>query len=294
MKTGTIAIIGRPNVGKSTLLNALLTEKISIVSNKPQTTRTRIVGVVHRPTAQLIFLDTPGLHKPTHLLNQRMVRTAWDTIREADLLYVMVEATAAPRSGELWLFEQIRRVLVEDHKPVFLIVSKVDLVKKPRLLPLLQAYGALAPWTEVVPLSAKVDINLDRLLDATETHLRDGLPVYDEDFLTDQSMRMMAAETIREKILHETSEEIPHSVAVEIEQFEESGKIVHIGAAIYVERETQKPIIVGKKGDRLKGIGTAARLDLERLMARKIYLELWVKVKKAWRENKDILLDLGY
>ncbi len=294
MKSGTIAIVGRPNVGKSTLLNALLTEKVSIVSNKPQTTRTRIVGVVHRPTAQLVYLDTPGLHRPSHLLNQRMVRLARDTIREADLLYVMVEGTHAPGASERWLIDQIRPILLEDHTPVFLLLSKVDLVKKPKLLPLLEAYGSLLPWTEVIPLSAKVSINLDRLLDVTEAHLSEGHPVYDEDYLTDQSLRTLASETIREKILHETSKEVPHAVAVEIEQFDESRKVVHIGAAIYVERETQKPIIVGKRGDRLKVIGMAARVELEQLLGRKVYLELWVKVKNAWRENKDILLDLGY
>ena len=294
MKTGTIAIIGRPNVGKSTLLNTLLPEKISIVSDKPQTTRTRIVGVVHRPTSQLVLLDTPGLHEPTHLLNKRMVRTTWETIREADLLYMMVEATAPPRPGEHWIVEQVQRIVVKEQKPVFLLLSKVDLVKKPRLLPLIQAYRELAHWTEVVPVSAKERINIDRLLDSTETYLPEGPPLYDENFLTDQTLRTLASEIIREKILFATSEEIPHSVAVEIEQFQEEGKIAHLVATIYVERDTQKPIIVGRKGDRLKAVGTAARVDLERFVGKRIYLKLWVKVKRGWRENNDMLVDLGY
>jgi len=295
MKTGTVTIVGRPNVGKSTLLNAILKEKIAIVSDKPQTTRTRILGVAHLPGAQIAFLDTPGLHQPEHQLNKRMVRTAIDAIHEADLLYVMVDATAwQPKPGDRAAFKQIASELGANPPPCFLLINKVDLVRKPKLLPLIETYQGLFNWSEIVPISAKNGINVDRLLELTVRALGEGEAMYDEDTITDQPMRALAAEIIREKILMKTREEIPHSVAVEIDRFVEEGKLARIAATILVERETQKPIVIGRQGERLKEIGTEARVEMERLFGMKVFLELWVKVREAWREDEQILSALGY
>ncbi len=294
MKFGTVAIIGRPNVGKSTLLNALLKEKIAIVSNWPQTTRTRILGVVHLPDTQIAFLDTPGLHKPFHQLNKRMVRTALDTIREADLLYLMVEATAPPGSGDRLVIEQVEEVAGNGRVPVFLLINKVDLVKKPRLLPLIESYRRMRPWAEIVPLSAETGLNVDRLLEATVAALPEGEAQFGEDVLTDQSMRTLAAEVIREKILRKTREEIPYAVAVEIDLFHEVGKLNRISATVLVEKESQKAIVIGAHGERLKGVGTEARKELEGLFGGKVFLQLWVKVRSAWREDDQVLVELGY
>ena len=294
MKTGTVTIVGRPNVGKSTLLNALLKEKLAIVSDKPQTTRTRILGVVHRPDAQVLVLDTPGLHKPQYKLNSRMVRTAIETLGEADVIYVMVEAISPPGPGDRFVIEQVREAVKDGGPKVFLLINKVDAVNKARVLPLIDAYRTMADWEEVIPLSASMGINVDRLLDLTVKLLPEGQAPYGEDFLTDQPMRALAAELIREKILQQTREEVPYSVAVAIDRFEETQKLAKIAATILVEKDSQKAIVVGKGGQRLKEIGTAARLDMERLFGKKVFLELWVKVREGWREDEDALTELGY
>ena len=294
MKTGTVAIVGRPNVGKSTLLNALLKEKIAIISDKPQTTRTRILGVVHLADAQIVLLDTPGLHQARYRLNQRMVRTAVETMREADLLYVMVEATAAPGPGDRFVIEQVREAIGAGGRPAFLLINKVDLVNKARVLPLIESYRTMMDWNEVVPLSAQTGLNVDRLLELTVKVLPEGDPVYGEDVVTDQSMRTLAAEIIREKILQKTREEVPYSVAVEIDRFVEEGKLARIAATVLVEKESQKAIVIGKRGERLKAIGTYARIEMERLFGLKVFLELWVKVRPAWRQDELVLTELGY
>lgn len=294
MKTGTVAIIGRPNVGKSTLLNALLKEKIAIVSDKPQTTRTRILGVVHHPDAQIALLDTPGIHKPQHQLNRRMVRTTMDCIKEADLLYVMVDALAAPGPGDRFAIEQVREAQKGGRPPAFLLINKVDAVNKARVLPLIDTYRRMLDWSEIVPLSAKDGINVDRLLDLTVTMLPEGEAGYGEDMLTDQPMRTLAAEIVREKILNLTRDEVPYAVAVEITSFKEEGKLARIQASIFVERDSQKAIVIGKQGERLKTIGTEARIDMERLFGMKVFLELWVTVKESWREDEQMLVELGY
>jgi len=294
MKFGTVAIIGRSNVGKSTLLNRLLKEKIAIVSDKPQTTRTRILGVVHAPGAQIALLDTPGLHKPQHLLNRRMVKTAVDTLEEADLLYVLMEATSLPGPGDLLVVDHVKAALGKRQRPVILVVNKIDAVNKLKLLPVLEMYAKLFAWTEVVPVSAETGDNVERLLAVTVTRLPEGNAAYDDETITDQSMRTLAAEMIREKILKQTYEEVPHSAAVEIDQFVEEGKLARINASIFVEKESHKAILIGKQGERLKVVGTEARQDMEKLFGKKVFLEMWVKVREAWREDERALIELGY
>lgn len=294
MKCGTVAIIGRSNVGKSTLLNRLLNEKVAIVSDKPQTTRTRILGIAHVRDAQIAFLDTPGLHEPQHLLNRRMVRTALDTFDDADVMYAVVDATAQPGPGDRSVVRHLQEAVAKQRRPIFLAVNKVDLVNKSKLLPVLQNYSRLFPWTEIVPVSARSGDNVKRLLDITVALLPDGAGLYHEDMVTDQTMRTLAAELIREKILAQTYEEIPHAVAVEIEQFQETGKLARISAAILVEKESQKAIVIGKHGERLKEVGSAARKDMEHLFGMKVFLEMWVKVREAWREDEQVLMELGY
>jgi GTP-binding protein Era len=294
MKSGAVAIVGRSNVGKSTLLNRLLDEKIAIVSDKPQTTRTRILGVAHTRHAQIAFLDTPGFHEPQHLLNRRMVRTALDVFDDADLLYVLVDATGQPGPGDRAVIKHVQEAIARQSRPVLLVINKIDLVNKARLLPLIDNYARLFPWTEIIPVSARRGDNVGRLKELTVANLSEGVPVYGDDMVTDQSMRALAAELIREKILDETYEEIPHSIAVEIEQFQETKRMARISAAILVEKESQKAIVIGKHGERLKRVGTAARQDMERLFGIKVFLEMWVKVQDAWREDERVLAELGY
>ncbi|MBX3237349.1 MAG: GTPase Era [Nitrospiraceae bacterium] len=294
MKFGSVAIVGRSNVGKSTLLNRLLQEKIAIVSDKPQTTRTRILGVAHVDGAQIVFLDTPGLHEPRHLLNRRMVRTTLETFEDADVLYVVVDATSEPGPGDLAVIGHVREAVAKEARPVVLVINKVDVVNKMRLLPRMEQYARLYSWTEVVPLSAETGDNVDRLLSVTVALLPEGEAVYGDDMVTDQSMRTLAAELIREKILRQTYEEIPHSVAVEIEEFQETKKMARITAAVLVEKESQKGILIGKHGERLKQVGTEARQDMERIFGMKVFLQLWVKVRGSWREDERVLMELGY
>ncbi len=294
MKFGTVAIIGRSNVGKSTLLNRLLKEKIAIVSEKPQTTRTRILGVVHTSGAQIALLDTPGIHKPEHLLNRRMVRTTVETLEEADLLFVLMDATSLPGPGDLLVLDHVKAAMKKHIRPVILVLNKIDLVNKIKLLPVIHAYAKLFSWTEVIPVSAQTGDNVDRLLHVTVSYLSEGEAAYDDEMITDQSLRKLAAEMIREKLLRETHEEVPYAIAVEIDQFVEEGKLARIRASVLVERESHKAIVIGKQGERLKIVGTEARLDMERVFGMKVFLELWVKVREAWREDEHVLMELGY
>jgi len=294
MKFGTVAIIGRSNVGKSTLLNRLLKEKIAIVSEKPQTTRTRILGVVHVPGAQIALLDTPGIHKPEHLLNRRMIRTTVETLEEADLVFVLMDATSLPGPGDLMVLDHVKTASHKRPRPVMLVLNKIDLVNKLKLLPVIEAYAKLYPWTEVVPVSAQTGDNIDRLLEVTVSYLTEGDAAYDEETITDQSLRTLAAEMIREKLLRQTQEEVPYAIAVEIDQFVEEGKLARISASVLVERESHKAIVIGKHGERLKSVGTEARLDMEKVFGMKVFLQLWVKVREAWREDEHALIELGY
>lgn len=290
-KSGFIALIGRPNAGKSTLLNQLVGQKIAIISDKPQTTRNKIIGVLTKPQYQVVFLDTPGIHKPHHKLGQMMVDTAINTLREVDLIYYLVDTTVPFGGGEEYILEKLQKVTT----PVFLLVNKIDCLKKTELLPLLDFYRKKKDWTEIVPISALSGENLDQLLEATLPYLEEGPQYYPADALTDQPERVLVSELIREKIILATQEEIPHSVAVTIEQMEQrSESLLYIGANIFVERSSQKAIIIGKKGEMLKNIGTQARYEIERLLGNKVFLELWVKVKADWRNNNRSLREFGY
>lgn len=287
-KSGFIAIIGRPNVGKSTLMNCLLGEKISIISDKPQTTRNRIRGILTLPDAQLVFLDTPGIHKPLHKMNEIMVKTALGTYGEVDVIMLLVEATERPGAGDKFIIETLSKIKT----PVFLVINKVDLIAKERLLPLMQELSGLYPFAEIIPVSA-LKQDLGGLMDAILKRLPKGPKYFPDDQLTDQPERFVVTEIIREKIFELTKEEIPYSTAVVIEQMKEEPNLTSIHAMIYVDRDSQKGIVIGKNGALLKEIGTRARLDAEKLLGVKVFLQLWVKVKKGWRDDDHMLRDVG-
>jgi GTP-binding protein Era len=287
-RSGFIAIIGRPNVGKSTLMNCLLGEKISIISDKPQTTRNRIRGILTLPDAQLVFLDTPGIHKPLHKMNEIMVKAALGTYGEVDVIMLLVEATERPGAGDKFIIETLSKIKT----PVFLVINKVDLIAKERLLPLMQELSGLYPFAEIIPVSA-LKQDLGGLLDALLKRMPKGPKYFPDDQLTDQPERFVVTEIIREKIFELTKEEIPYSTAVVIEQMKEEPNLTSIHAMIYVERDSQKGIVIGKNGALLKEIGTRARLDAEKLLGVKVFLQLWVKVKKGWRDDDHMLRNVG-
>jgi len=296
MKSGQLAILGRPNVGKSTLLNALVQEKIAIVSDKPQTTRMPILGVGHYPEGQLVLVDTPGLHMPHHRLNAQMVQSALGILTQSDVVYVLVDSQVAPGPGDQYVIEQVTQANKEQaFQAVFLLLNKADAVSKSRLLPLIDQYRTRYPWTEIVPISAKTGLHVPRLIDLTFACLAETPTLmYEEDFLTSQSMRQMAGEIIREKVLASTHAELPYAVGVFIEEFQETKKLTRIQAVILVEKASQKGIVIGKGGHRLKNIGQQAREEMEKLFGMKIYMEMLVKVQAGWRDDSRILFDLGY
>jgi len=290
-KSGFIAILGRPNVGKSTFFNAIIGDKISIVANKPQTTRNRITGIRNFPDAQLIFLDTPGMHKPKSPLNRAMVQTAQDTIGDADVLLMMVEADANIGPHDLFLIE----ALAGSRGPVFLAINKIDRIEKPRLLPLIDQYSKLYDFAGIFPISALKNVGLDELLTSLKEALPEGPQLFPDDIATDATERFIAGEFIREQILLHTSQEIPYVSAVTIDAFkEEEGKnLIRISATIHVEKDSQKAIMIGKKGAMLKKIGTQARLAMENLFGAKVFLELFVRVKKDWTNSDRMLREFG-
>ena len=289
-RSGYAAIVGRPNVGKSTLLNTILGEKVSIVTPMPQTTRNRITGIRTQPDSQIIFLDTPGIHKPRQMLGETMNRLAYASLDEVEVVLFMVEPEA-PGDGDIFILEKLKGAA----KPVFLVINKADTVKKIELLPVIDAYSKLCAFAEVVPVSALRNEGVDVLIEAILKYLPEGPQLYPGDIVTDQMERFMASEIIREKIMENTREEVPHSAAVEIEEWTEREEgLVFIRANIYIEREGQKGIIIGKNGARLKSIGTRARHDIEGLLGTKVFLELWVKIKKDWRGDERALKELGF
>ncbi|MFZ5754739.1 MAG: GTPase Era [Bacillota bacterium] len=290
-RSGFVALIGRPNAGKSTLLNTLIGQKIAIMSDKPQTTRNKIMGVLTKSEGQIIFLDTPGIHKPKDKLGEYMVSTALDTLHEVDVIYYLVDVTVPFGGGEAYVIDALSKV----NTPVFLLLNKIDRIPKPEILPLIEFYQGKHKWTEVVPISALKGENTDSLIRATLQYLPPGPQYYPEDAITDQPERLIVAELIREKVIQATREEVPHSVAVEVELMERrSPELVYVGATIYTERDSQKGILIGKKGEMLKNIGSQARQDIERLLGNKVFLELWVKVKADWRNRERLLREFGY
>jgi GTP-binding protein Era len=292
VKTGFVSFIGRPNAGKSTLLNRLVGTKLAIVSDKPQTTRHRILGVKNYPDAQVVFLDTPGIHRPLHRMNVRMVDAAMDTMREVDVLGLVVDVTEPPGKGDRFVLDLVKDV----QAPVFLILNKIDLIKKTKLLPLMEQYGALGQFAEIVPVSAGTGDNVDRLERVIIDRLPEGEPLYPPDYLTDQPERFLAGEIVREKLLQFTHAEIPFSSAVVVDRFEEPSAetgMLKLYCTIVVERESQKPIIVGRGGEMIKRIGTAAREDLEKFFDTHVFLDLHVRVKSEWREDDQVLKEIG-
>jgi GTPase len=289
-KSGVAALIGRPNAGKSTLLNRLVGEKIAIVSDKPQTTRTRINGVLTRGEGQVVFLDTPGIHKPGYQLNRRMMSIVSDALSSVDLILLMVDATQAMGAGDKFVLDMLKRVPT----PAFLILNKTDkMADKGRLLPLIQRYTEAREFIEVIPLSALKGDNVELLLEKIFAQLPEGEQLYPEDALTDQPERTLVAELVREKILHATSEELPYVTAVVVERWEESEESLKIHCLIYVERTSHRAIVIGRGGARLKEIGTLARRDIEKSLGRKIFLGLHVKVRERWRDDDRALNELG-
>lgn len=291
IKSGFISIIGRPNVGKSTLLNQFVGRKIAIVSDKPQTTRNRILGILTTEDAQAVFIDTPGIHKPRHKLGAYMTKLAQKTLEEVDLVLYVVDASVPPGGGEEYILEQLQEVKT----PVLLVLNKIDLIKKVELLPIIDWFHKRYSFREVVPVSALNGENLDQLKMLITEHLPEGPFFYPAEMVTDQPEVFVAGEIIREKVLHLTREEVPHAVAVVIEQMQQRPNgVLYIAGVIYVERDSQKGILIGKKGGMLKEIGKLAREEMEAIFGSRVYLELWVKVKKDWRDDEQILRSLGY
>ncbi len=290
-RSGFVAIIGRPNVGKSTLMNQIIGQKIAIMSDKPQTTRNKIHGVYTSEQMQIVFLDTPGIHKPKSKLGGYMMKTAESALSEVEAVLFLVDVADGLGGGDKFIIERLKSV----HTPVILVLNKIDQVHPEQLLPVISEYQALYDFAEIVPVSALQGNNVNTLLDVIGKYLPEGPMYYPPDQVTDHPEQFVCAELIREKILRLTREEIPHSVAVTIEDMrvEENGT-VYISAVIFVERDSQKGIVIGKQGALLKEIGKQARIDIENLLGSKTFLELWVKVKKDWRNQERVLKDLGF
>jgi GTP-binding protein Era len=292
MKSGFVSFVGRPNAGKSTLLNRIIGSKLAIVSDKPQTTRTRILGVRNYPDAQVVFVDTPGIHRPLHRMNVRMVDQALDAMRQVEVVGLVLDVSEPIGGGDRFVLDLVGGV----RAPVFLILNKIDRIRKAKLLPIIDRFGEGGRFAEIVPISAATGDNVDRLERAILDRLPEGERLYPEDFLTDQPERAMAAEIVREKLLHFTHAEIPFSSAVVVDRFEEpsaAGSALRLYCSIVVDRESQKPIVVGRGGEMITRIGTAARQELEQFFGARVYLDLRVRVKADWREDERVLSDIG-
>ena len=287
-RAGTVALVGRPNAGKSTLMNLWLAEKVAIVSDKPQTTRQRIVGILSGERGQIVFYDTPGVHRPQHRMNQRMVKAAQEALNDADVVCLLVDVSQKPGSGDRFMRQWVSQVAA----PKIVLLNKIDLVAKPRLLPLIAEYAGEG-FGEIVPISALKADGTDQVLELLWDRLPVGPPIYDPELVSIHPERFLVAERIREKVLEQTRDELPFSVAVVIESWEErDGDLVAIYAAILAERPGQKKILIGHRGKRIKAIGTAARVDLERYLGRRVFLDLKVRLERDWRENARILSQL--
>ena len=289
-KSGFVTLIGRPNVGKSTLMNYLIGQKIAITSNKPQTTRNRIQTVLTREEGQIIFVDTPGIHKAKNKLGSYMVNVAERTLKEVDVVLWLVEPTTFIGAGERHIAAQLKKV----RTPVLLVINKVDMVKKEEVFASISAYKDIYDFAEIIPVSARNGDNTDELIKEVFRYLPYGPQFYDEDTVTDQPERQIVAELIREKALHSLNEEIPHGIAVVIDRMKKKGKVMHIDATIICERDSHKGIIIGKQGNMLKKIGSTARYEIEKMLNLQANLKLWVKVKKDWRDSDYLLKNFGY
>ncbi len=297
-RSGFVCILGRPNAGKSTLLNALVGEKLAIISPKPQTTRNRILGILHikkqkgRSAGQVIFLDTPGVHRPDSSLGRKMMSEVREALEGCNLILLIVDAAHRRDSNDEFILDLAKK----SRTPIFLILNKIDMLrgKKQELLPLIQEFSRLHDFQAVIPISARKRDGLDLLLHKLIESLPEGSRYFPDDQVTDQPARFMAAETIREQILLETSEEIPYSVTVMIDEFEEGAKLTRIAATIYCEREGQKAILIGKRGQMLKKVGTAARMQIEKMVGTRVFLELFVKVQPGWRESREFVEGLDW
>lgn len=290
-KSGFVSIIGRPNVGKSTFVNRVIGHKIAIMSDKAQTTRNKIQGVMTRDDAQIIFIDTPGIHKPKHKLGDYMMRMAKNTLSEIDAIMFMVNVNEDIGRGNEYIMDMLRNVKT----PVFLVLNKIDLVHPDSLMPRIEAYQKYMNFTEIVPISALEGLNVDHFIDVLKSHLPEGPKYYPDDQISDHPEQFVVSEIIREKILHLTSEEIPHAIGVNVDRMiKENEDRVRIEATIYVERDSQKGIVIGKGGKKLKEVGKRARHDIEMLLGSKVYLELWVKVQKDWRNKVNFIRQIGY
>jgi len=291
-KFGLVAFVGRPNAGKSTLLNRLVGTKLAIVSDKPQTTRTRIHGVRSYPDAQVVFVDTPGIHRPLHRMNVQMVDAAVEAMRDVDVVGLVIDASEPAGKGDQYVADLVKDL----EAPVILILNKVDLIKKTRLLPVMEQYGKDQRFAEIVPISAATGENVDRLERVILDRLPEGEARYPADYLTDQPERFFAAEIVREQLLQATRDEIPFASAVVVDRLEEpkdKGGLIRLFCTIVVDRESQKPIVVGRGGEMIKRIGTAARQELERFFGARVYLDLHVRVRSEWREDDRVLGELG-
>lgn len=289
-RSGFVAVIGRPNAGKSTLLNTLLGQKVLIISEKPQTTRNRIQCILTEERGQVIFFDTPGIHKPQHQLGEYMVSAARSTLRGVDFAVYVVDASVPLGGGDEYVLEIIK----ESGLPCILALNKIDLLSKEQILAKIAEFSKLADFKEIIPISALNSENTVKLMDLIFAALPPGPMYYPEDEVTDQPERFVVAELIREKLLHLTREEVPHSLAVIVEQMQEKKSLIKIGAVILVERDSQKGIVIGKNGNLLKEVGRLAREEIEKLLGSKVFLEIWVKVRKDWRNQQAHLKELGY
>ena len=291
-KSGFVAIVGAPNVGKSTLLNQVLGEKISITSKKPQTTRNRILGVVHRPASQIIFLDTPGVHRAKRPLNIRIVETALSALGNVDIVLVMIDAANQDTESETFIVQKLQEI----KRPVVLVLNKIDLIKKPALLTIMDNWTKFYPFETIIPISAILGDQIEELIKAIETLMPKGPAYFPEETITDLPERFIAAEMIREKVFRLTGQEIPYSTAVTVDSFSEKKKrsLVKIDATIHVERSSQKGMVIGKNGSMLKMIGTEARKEIERMVGTKVFLKLFVRVHKNWSKDTKALRRLGY
>lgn len=289
-KSGFCAIIGMPNVGKSTLLNAIAGQKIAIISDKPQTTRNRILAIYSTPEEQIIFTDTPGIHDPHNKLGEYMLKIANDSMRDTDVVVFVVDASKGIRDKEREIAQNIDKL----GRPCILVINKIDLVKKEDLLPMIADFSSMNDFEAIIPISAKGNDGVDRLTNIITDYLEEGPMYYDKDMVTDQPERAIAAEIIREKMLWLLDKEVPHGIAIEISRMKEKGNVTEIYATINCEKKTHKGIIIGKNGEMLKKIGTMARADIEKMLDRKVYLELWVKVKSDWRNSDYLIKNFGY